>query len=252
MFDLPPHILIGVIAVTLFASFVKGAVGFGMPMLMISGLASLLPAHEALAALILPTVATNLIQAFRQGLRPALASLYDWRRHVITLCIFIAISSQLVVAIPAPLLLGTLGLPISLFALSQLSGLELRFPAHNRPRAEIISGAIAGFYGGLSGVWGPPLIAMLLSFNIDKREGMRVQGVVYLIGAVMLLAGHLRSGILNAATAPLSATLVLPALLGIWAGFKLHDRLDAARFRRWTLIVLALAGLNLLRRALGY
>lgn len=252
MFDLPPHILLGVIAVTLFASLVKGAVGFGMPMLMISGLASLLPAHEALAALILPTFVTNLVQAFRQGLRPALTSLYNWRRHVITLCLFIAISSQLVVAIPSAVLLGTLGLPITLFALSQLAGRQLRFPAHNRPRAEIASGAIAGFYGGLSGVWGPPLIALLISFHVEKRESVRVQGVVYLIGSVMLVAGHLRSGILNAQTAPLSAALVLPALLGLGAGFTLHDRLDAARFRRWTLIILTLAGLNLLRRALGY
>lgn len=251
MFGMAPQILAGVVAVTLCASFVKGAVGFGMPMLMISGLASLIPAHEALAALILPTLATNLLQACRQGIGPALASLRQWWRLIATLCLCIALSSQLVLAIPQPVLLGALGLPVTAFALYQLSGRDLRFPVHHRARAEIVAGVVGGFYGGLSGVWGPPTIALLISLGVEKRESVRVQGVVYLIGAAMLFAGHLRSGVLNAQTLPLTAALVLPALAGLWAGFRLHDRLDAARFRRWTLIVLALAGLNLVRRAVG-
>lgn len=251
MFGMEPHIIAGVIAVTLFASFVKGAVGFAMPMLMISGLASILPAHDALAALILPTLVTNLFQAFRQGIGPALQSLRDWWRLVATVCVFIVIASQLVLEIPSSVLLGALGIPVVAFTLSQLAGWQLRFPAHNRGRAEVIAGAIGGFYGGLSGVWGPPTIALLLSYGVEKRESVRVQGVVYLIGSAMLFFGHLRSGVLNATTLPLSAALVLPALVGLWTGFRLHDRLDAARFRRWTLIVLTLAGLNLIRRAFG-
>jgi hypothetical protein len=55
--------------------------------------------------------------------------------------------------------------------------------------------------------------------------------------------------VLNAQTLPLSALLVLPSLIGMWVGFRLHDRLDPARFRRWTLVILAVSGLNLLRRA---
>ena len=34
-------------------------------------------------------------------------------------------------------------------------------------------------------------------------------------------------------------------------GFRVQDRLDQARFRRWTLVVLVLAGLNLVRKALA-
>lgn len=249
MFGLDPHILVGTIAVTLFASFVKGAVGFAMPMIMISGLASILPAHEALAALILPTLVTNLFQAFRGGLRPALAVVAAWWRLIAMVCVMIVLSSQLLPFIPQALMLGALGLPICAFAISQLAGKQLKFHPKNRNRAEVIAGTVGGFYGGLSGVWGPPLIALLLSLEVEKREAVRVQGVVYLIGAVMLMAGHLRSGVLNAQTLPLSAALVLPALIGLATGFRLHDRLDPIRFRRWTLIILTIAGLNLVRRA---
>src|SRR5690606_5938649 len=142
-----------------------------------------------------------------------------------------------------------LGLPIVVFALTQLAGWQLRFQARNRGRAEISTGVVGGFFGGISGVWGPPTIALLLSLGVDKRESVRVQGVVYLIGAAALALAHTGSGVLNARSLPLSAALVLPAMAGLWVGFAIQDRLDAARFRRWTLVVLAISGANLLRRA---
>jgi uncharacterized membrane protein YfcA len=77
---------------------------------------------------------------------------------------------------------------------------------------------------------------------------MVVQGVVYGLGSVTLLAGHLRSGLLNAETAPLTAMLVVPALAGMAAGFAVGDRLDQERFRKATMAVLIVAGLNLIRR----
>jgi uncharacterized membrane protein YfcA len=250
MFGYDPTLLALAIAVTIFASIVKGAVGFAMPMIMISGLASFLPADQALAALILPTLFTNLAQALRQGLGAALATLREYRRLLITLCLVIALAAQAVPLVSQSLLLLTLGLPIVAFALSQLAGWQLRFDTRNRGRAEVMTGIVGGFFGGISGVWGPPTIALLLSLGVDKRENVRVQGVVYLIGSAMLLAAHLSSGVANARTLPLSVILTVPAMAGLWIGFAIHDRLDAARFRRWTLIVLAVTGANLVRRAL--
>lgn len=251
MFGLDTTIFLIAVAVTLFASIVKGAVGFAMPMIMISGLASFLPADHALAALILPTFMTNLVQAFRQGWQAALATTVEYRRLLITLCLTIALAAQLVPMMPQAVMLATLGLPIVVFALTQLVGWQLRFHAKNRGRAEITTGIVGGFFGGISGVWGPPTIALLISLDVEKRENVRVQGVVYLIGSAMLLAAHLGSGVANAMTLPLSAALCLPAMAGLFAGFAIQDRLDQRLFRRWTLIVLAITGLNLLRRAVA-
>ncbi len=247
---LAPHALALAAAVTLCASFVKGAVGFAMPMIMISGLGSFLPFETALAVLILPTLVTNVAQAFRQGARAAWAVVRGYWRMIVTILVFIAVSAQLVAVIPQALLFGLLGVPVVLFAVTQLMGRALRFSMVHRTRWEVILGAVGGFYGGISGVWGPPLIAYLLSAGVEKTENVRVQGVVYLLGAVVLFAAHLQSGVLNAATTPLSAGMVVPSVLGLWLGFRLQDRLDQVRFRRWTLVVLALAGLNLVRRAL--
>lgn len=238
-------------AVTLFAGFVKGAIGFAMPMLMLSAFGSFLPAELALALLILPTLLTNFAQAFRQGVAAAWGSIVEYRWFIAMVVIFIPITAGFVRVIPQSLMFVLLGLPIVAFAGVQLMGVSLALPIHHRRRAEVILGIIGGCYGGISGIWGPPLLIYLLSIHAPKTEAVRVQGVVFLLGAVILTVSHLGSGVLDAQTAPASAVLVLPAAIGMWLGFRAHDRLDAQRFRRWTLVLLLLTGLNLVRRGIG-
>ena len=247
---LDPALFALAVVVTLVASFVKGAVGFAMPMIMISGLGSFLPAEVALAALILPTVFTNISQSLRQGWREAARSVLRYWRMIGMIALCIALSAQLVRFIPQAAFYALLGGPIMLFAVVQLVGWQPVIPTANRARAEVITGVVAGLYGGISGIWGPPVLVYLLSVGAGKQENIRVQGVVFLIGAVVLTGAHLHSGVLNAGSAGLSAVLVIPAMAGLWLGYRVQDRLDAVRFRRWTLVVLAVTGVNLIRRAL--
>lgn len=217
---------------------------------MISAFSSFLPPETALAGLILPTVVTNVSQALRQGRQAAWASMVTYRRILIATVVFILISARFVHVIPQTLFLLLLGLPITGFALAQLAGVNLALKLEHRARAEWILGAIGGLYGGISGVWGPPLLVYLLSIKADKQETVRAQGVVFLIGAVVLLFAHLTSGVLNATTLTFSAILVIPAQIGQFLGTRIQDRLDQSRFRRWTLALLVLTGLNLMRRAI--
>ncbi len=248
--EIPALFLALAVAITLAAGFVKGAVGFALPMIMISGLSSFLAPEIALAALILPTVAANLWQALRDGILAALASARRFAVYIGIVLVFIAGSAQLVRVLPDWMLYLILGVPVTLFALAQLSGWRLHLRPEHRRRAEVVIGSVAGFIGGLSGVWGPPTVAYLTAIDTPKTEHVRVQGVVYGAGALVLLAAHLKSGVLNAGTAPLSLALLVPAMVGMFAGFRVHDRLDQEKFRRATLAVLVLAGLNLIRRGL--
>ena len=240
------------LAVTVTAGFVKGALGFAMPLIMISSFSSFMRPELALAALIVPTVVTNSSQAMRQGWRAAWDSIRAYRITIGLLVVFIVISAQFVVILPRAALLLLLGVPVTIYAILVLSGRDLRVPVRNRARAEAVCGVVAGLYGGVSGVWGPPVLVLLLSLNEHKLNMVRVQGVVFLIGGVVLTLAHLQSGVLNAHTLPLSAALVVPAMVGLWLGYWLQDRLDQDRFRKWTLLVLAIIGLNLVRQGLGF
>lgn len=248
--DLGPVVLAVAAAVAVFAGVVKGAVGFAMPILMVSGLSLVLPLNLALAALVVPTMVTNLLQAVRGGLPALVASARDYWRLIVTVLGMILLSAQLVTVLPSRVLYLMIGIPVSLYAISQLLGRPLTVPAKNRNTAQWITGLVGGFFGGFSGVWGPPVVALLTALNTPKAEQVRVQGIVYGMGSVMFALAHIRSGVITGYSMPLSVALLLPTLIGLSVGFYLQDRMDQDRFRKATMAVLLFAALNLIRRGL--
>jgi uncharacterized membrane protein YfcA len=244
---LPQLVFAMIIAV--FAGFVKGVVGFALPMIFVSGLSTFLSPELALAGLILPTVVTNMMQAFRQGMREAWNSAKRFRVFLGVGLVALLIGAQLVRLLPLPVMLIAIGLPVTAYAMLQLLGVELKVNGQsNRVAASV--GALAGFMGGLSGIWGPPTVAYLTALKTDKNDYMRIQGVIYGLGAVALVVAHTGSGVLRTQTLPLSLAMVPPAVLGLWLGGRVLDRIDHVLFRRATLVVLLVAGINLVRRAL--
>lgn len=250
LLEFGPDLLIGLVALAILAGVVKGMVGFAMPMILVSGLATFLPPEPAIAGMILPTLITNGWQAFRQGLRAAAESIRAHWRYLLIMLLCIAISSQFVTVVRDDVLFLLIGIPVSVFAAIQLIGWRPIIDPAKRGRVEVGAATTSGLIGGLCGVWGPPTVLYLTALDTPKPEQMRVQGVFYGIGAVMLTLAHLRSGVFDAEGAALSAFLLMPALLGLWVGFRFQDRIDQALFRRLTLAVLIIAGLNLVRRGL--
>ncbi|GAA6199638.1 sulfite exporter TauE/SafE family protein [Aquicoccus sp. SU-CL01552] len=246
---LTPGLAAYTLAIAVLAGLVKGMVGFALPMILVSGLGTVLPPEIALAGLILPTVVTNGVQALRQGPAAALSSIGRFRVFLIVGAVFLVASAQLVAVLPIPVMLLILGVMITGFTLMQLAGVHFRMSAPSA-RIEAAVGAFAGSIGGVSGVWGPPTVAYLTALNTPKADQIRVQGVIYGMGALVLMAAHVGSGVLNRETLPFSAALLVPTLAGMWLGGRIHDRIDQTAFRRATLVVLTLAGLNLLRRGL--
>ena len=247
---LGPEAFAGALAITLFAGFVKGAVGFAMPLIMMSLFTVFMPQELALAGLILPTLVTNITQAFRQGIGPARDTVVTYRRFLIASLVCIFISAPFAGVIPRGTYLLILGIPITAYAALQLVGHSLAIRLHHQTRVESLLGVIGGLYGGISGIWGPPFLVLLMSTGIQKVPSIRAQGVVYLLSAATLLLAHLVTGLVNLQTMGFSAALCVPALIGMSLGFVVQDRLDQQRFRRWTQGLLVLTGLNMVRQAL--
>ena len=236
------------LAIAVVAGVVKGAVGFALPLVLVSGLSSFLDPHLALAGLIVPVVATNALQMFRSGWRAALDAARDHWRYVATVVVAIFVAGQFVTAISREAFYLVLGVPVVILSAVQLAGLRPVIPPRRRVAGEWVAGLASGILGGLAGTWGPVTALYLLAIEMPKARQIVVQGVIYGIGGISLVAAHLRSGILDAETAPFSAALLPASLVGLWIGFRLSDRMDQDLFRRVTLVVLVVAGLNLIRK----
>lgn len=247
---MPLWAFVAACGVTLAAGFVKGAVGFAMPLVMISGLSLFLDPLIAIAGIILPITMANVMQVIRFSRAEIMEAIREYRRFVIIVCVMIVLVAQLVTAIPTQVFYLVLGIPVVILSVIQLLGLRFRVPPHHRTLVEWGVGLLAGGFGGLTGTWGPPTVLYLIALETPKAKQILVQGVVYGLGSVSLLAGHLQSGVLNAVTLPWSAALLLPGFVGMHLGFRLGDRLNPDLFRKLTLIVLIVAGANLVRRGL--
>lgn len=246
---LSPGALALCFAITFFAGLVKGVVGFAMPMIMISLLGSVIAPELALAGLIVPTVLSNGWQALRQGLVEAWRSVMAFRLFMIVGGIALALSAQAVRVIPVPVMLILIGAPVVVFTTLQLLGWHPKVLRSSR-RAEAGTALVAGAMGGFSGTWGPPTVLYLNALDTPKRDSVRIQGVIYGLGSVVLFLAHIGSGVMRWETFPFSLALCIPALAGMALGFAIQDRIDQALFRRATMIVLIVAGLNLIRRGL--
>ena len=245
---LSPAALVLAALIAVVAGFVKGVVGFAMPLVFVSGLTTFMSAELALAGLILPTLVTNLRQSLRQGVPAAVQSTLDFRVFLAVGCVVLLGSAQLVRVFPDQVMMAVIGVPVTFFAAVQLAGVGFNLRQRNH-FVEVVAGAVAGGLGGISGIWGPPTVAYLTALNTPKQDQMRVQGVIYGLGAVALLVAHVASGVVRAETIAFSVAMVPPALVGMQIGMSVMDRIDQKVFRRATLIVLLVAGLNLVRRA---
>ncbi|MCX7566779.1 sulfite exporter TauE/SafE family protein [Sulfitobacter sp. F26169L] len=234
--------------IAIIAGFVKGVVGFAMPLVFISGLTTFMAPELALAGLIVPTLVANGHQALRQGVEAAVVSTIKFKLFLMVGGLALMISAQFVRVFPEQAMMTVIGVPVTFFAILQLAGYKVRLAGQSKP-AEFVAGVIAGGLGGVSGIWGPPTVAYLTALDTPKQDQMRVQGVIYGLGAVALLVAHLVSGVLRAETIGFSIAMVPAAYLGMRIGMLVMDRIDQSAFRRATLFVLFLAGLNLIRRA---
>ena len=246
LYSLNLFIMIAIIA--LFSGMVKGIVGFAMPMIFITGMTTFTSPDFALGILILPTLVANGWQAGRRGFRVAWNALYDHRQFLILVYATLLVTTQFVPMLSQSLFFTCLGFLVVTSAILILCGWQ---PSGYYSKGFSLTCAlVAGVGGGISGVWGPPTVMYLSTQKLEKEVQMRTQGAIYGLGAILLLAGHIRSGIATIPVLTLGAFAVIPACFGIWLGFKIQDRIDQHLFRLATLCVLILAGLNLIYRGL--
>ena len=226
---------------------VKGITGIGLPIVAMAILLNFVDPKVTLAIVVLPILITNLWQAFRLG--NVMEPLKRFWLMTVFFLVFLLLGSRLVVALDANALFGILGVCVAAFAASNL----IRPRAHpltpaTQKWAGPVAGALGGVLGGLTTIWGPPMMMYLVMLKLDKDTWIRTVGLIWFAGSIPLTIAYWHNGILNAETAPLSAYACVPGMIGIRIGEVIRDRIDQESFRKVMLIALVVIGLNLIRR----
>ncbi len=240
----PVHLAL-VFIVVAGASTVKGALGFGFPLVAVPLVATLLGPRAAVPLIAIPTLLSNVILLSRGGVGRAAGSLV------------VALAGTALGTIGGALLIKTLdpGLLSALVggvALAYVLATAFRLTAGIAPsvgqRAAPVVGVLAGLMGGATGIFGPLLASYLHLLQLSKREFVFWITMMFFVGNVVQVLSYFRLGLYEGPVLELSFAACLPMALGTWAGMHLQDRLDAAVFGRAVLAVVFLAALNLLLR----
>ncbi|MFY0692157.1 MAG: sulfite exporter TauE/SafE family protein [Paracoccaceae bacterium] len=236
-----------VAAVFLFAGVIKGTIGIGLPTVSVGLMSQFLPPHTAIAVVVFPILFSNFWQVFRA--KAGLKTLRKYWVLVTLLALSLWLTTFFAAQVSADFLLGAIGLAIVVFAASSLIGTPPKLPDHLDRAAQVVTGLAAGVLGGFTSIWAPPFVTYLIARRTDSEEFVRAAGLFIFIGAIPLTIGYWQSGLLNGMTAPLSAGMIIPTLIGFTIGEVLRRHLSPASFRQALLWIFLLMGLNLLRRA---
>lgn len=240
------------IGLALFAFFMgglgKGVAGFGMPMIAISIMTVNMPPELALPLNAVPPVILNLWQ---MGPPKLVVENARWLWPVIVgLAVGTVLGMMVLTRLDPEIVLAIIGIAILAFCALSLAKAMPQLPERLAKPVGLGVGTIAGITGALTTLQGAPLVVYLVSLGLGHRAFVSALGLLFLVGAAILVTAFGSTGYLNAATAPWGIAGVLPAGLGMWVGRKLAGRLDPEVFRRIVLVLLAVLALNLLRRAL--
>jgi len=249
VFGLEPTI-VGWLAFSIFiGGLAKGLSGVALPITTLAVALNFVDARTGLALLAVPILVTNIWQAFGTG--DVFGPLKRfWFMAVVFICA-LYVGSLLVSVLDEAVLFAMMGVSALVFACSQLFKPK---PTALSPTAERIlgplAGAIGGVMGGLTSVWGPPIIMFLFMLKLDKDTWVRSVTGLYLIGAVPLVFFYVQNGVLDGDMLWLSIAACAPVMVGIFIGERVRKHINEEAFRKFLLIVLFVVGVNMVRRAL--
>jgi hypothetical protein len=193
-------------------------------------------------------VATNMTQALEGG--DTLAAIKRIWPILVPLVVGTVIGVRLLVTIDRRLLALILG--PSFLAIAALLVVMPRVrlsPATARWAAPAV-GLGAGVLGGMSAMFGPPMIAYLVGLGTEPDSFVKQMAIFAFTAALTMLLTLGGSGILSGLDLAVSAGAIIPIQLGMPLGRWLRRRIPPVVFRVLVLVVLAVSGIDLLHRAL--
>jgi uncharacterized membrane protein YfcA len=247
MLALPTAALAGLVAVFVLGGVVKGVTGVGLPLVLVPLTAQFLDVPVAVALLTVPMVTTNITQAMEGG--HTLAAIRRMLPILASVVIGLLIGVHVLLSIDRRLLSLILG--ISFLALAALLLLmpHVRIGETTARWAGPVVGFAAGVLGGMSAMFGPPMIAYLVGRGTDPDSFVKQMAIFAFTASLTMLAALGASGAMSPEDMLMSAVAIVPIQAGMPLGRWLRRRTKPQWFRIAVLAVLALGGLDMLRRA---
>jgi len=230
------------------AGIVKGVTGIGLPLTSIAILTTFISPLQAIGLNMIPVILAN-IRQFTQAKSP-LTTAKKYKIFALFLVIGVSFTSFLTASLSDETLKLLIGFLVIIFALDNLLRKSWSLNMAHDKYWQIFMGTISGLIGGLTSIWGVPIIMYLILRKADKEEFVDTTGFLFLIAVIPATFGYIYTGILKADMIPLSIVCAIAAMIGMSIGKQIRKRIVLETFKRLVLILFILIGIKLIWNAM--
>ncbi len=243
-----PTIVILIILAVMAGGLIKGTIGFGMPMVALPLIAFAVPVTTAMILLCAPIFLTNFLQIkFKQGV-----SSYRFLPMFLFLVVGLIIGARLILEINLNTITQIIAILIIFAAIINCFGFKINNDINKKNEIIITSfiGFGSGILGGLSTVYGPPMLAYLVAVDLPKEKFVRTVSTMYFIGSFPLYGSLIYYGFATKQDLIMSLSLIIPALIAQQIGTRVRDKINQKQFRNCILVTLVILGIMLFAKTI--
>lgn len=237
------------LATFLVGGLVKGALGLGLPVIVLAVLAPTLGLKTALAVFLLPAILSNIWQALTgPALRELLARLWPFLGAAV---LGIWIGTGVLASAETRWLEAMLGGLLIAYAAVALLTPQIPPPGRHERWMSPAAGGLAGALFGVTGLFIVPGILYLQALGLRRDVFVQALGLTFVTISISLGAGMASRALLTVETAQLSALAVVPTFLGLAIGKRLRGKVSEGQFRKLFFFGLFLVGTYMIATALA-
>jgi uncharacterized protein len=225
-----PLVWLAITCVFVFAGFIKGVIGVGLPTVVMGLLGAVMPPAQAASLLVLPAIVTNIWQiAAGPSVLPLLRRLWTMLAGI---CVGTWAGSGLLTGGNAEQTRFALGLILALYGCMGFTTIRFTVSARAERWLSPVMGVIAGLFNGATGVFVIPALPYVQSLGLDRERLIQALALSPLVSALALGVSLAGGGVLGLSLAGASLLAMVPALVGMYFGQWLRLRVSEAVFRR--------------------
>ncbi|MGB0574397.1 MAG: sulfite exporter TauE/SafE family protein [Hyphomicrobiales bacterium] len=233
----------------LISGMVKGVTGIGLPMTSITLLIFFINPLQAIGLNMVPVIVANITQ-FLSAQSP-LKTAKKYYLFGIFMVAGILITSVQAATLGDDLIKLLIGLMVMIFALDNLFRRSWSFDLKYDKYWQIGMGSLAGVVGGLTSIWGIPIIIYLILRKASKEDFVDSTGFLFLIASVPATYGYYKTDVFSLEMIPIAALCAVTAIIGMRLGRIVRRRIDADTFKKYLLLLFLLIGIRMIWSAMG-
>ena len=227
------------------AGIAKGAIGMGLPPIALAIMTFAVPLEDALALMVVPSMATNVWQAiWGRGFLKLMRRFWSMALTSVVSLMFVALVFG---HLGSPTALGWVGAILVIYASLALTAWRPRVSQATERWANPLIGLASGAAAGVTGVAAVPFLPYMQSLDIDRHDLVQALGIMFLFIIGALTLALVLQGAYHAGNTMGALAAIVPTFAGVWFGQKARQAVSAETFRRIFLIGMFAVGLHMAR-----